>query len=138
MLRKYLVFAAALLAAPIAFAQTTHNVTVTGFTFTPASLNIQAGDSVTFSYSGGGAQHNVATESGSVTNFRCATDCTATGGNPTASAWSFTIMFPTEGDVTYFCEVHGGPGNPGPGGTGMAGTITVGPVPVELQSFDIE
>lgn len=134
MLRNILLFTAFSTASALAFAGgTNHNVSVDGFSFSPAALTIQAGDTVTFSYAGGGAAHNVASGNGAVTTFRCAVDCTASGGNPTNAAWSSTVTFPTEGSVPFYCQVHGQPT-----GTGMAGTITVGPVPVELQSFDID
>jgi plastocyanin len=113
-----------------------HPVTVggSGNNFSPADLSIAAGDTVTFSYAGGAAPHNVVSDPGAVTQFRCANGCDGAGGNgdATSAAWSSTITFPTAGTIGYFCEIHGGPG-----GSGMSGTITV-TIPVELQSFDVD
>ena len=101
----------------------------------PADITIVAGDTVTWTYAGGVAQHNVVSDPGSVPTFRCANGCDGAGGDgtPSASGWTSTVTFPTPGTVGYFCEIHGGPG-----GSGMSGTITVNPVPVELQTFDVE
>jgi plastocyanin len=115
---------------------TNHPVTVggAGNTFSPQFLTINAGDTVTFSYAGGAAPHNAASDPGAVTQFRCATGCDGAGGNgnATGAAWSSTVTFPTPGSVGYHCEIHGAPG------IGMFGTITVSPTPVELQSFDVD
>ena len=120
-----------------AFAGTTHNVTVGGgggFTFAPANISIAAGDSVTWTYAGGGPAHNVQSDPGSVTTFRCANGCDATGGDgaPSAAGWTATVTFPTAGTIPYFCFVHGAAG-----GVGMSGTVTV-TVPVDLQSFEVD
>jgi plastocyanin len=119
-----------------AFAGTTHNVTVGagGNTFGPVDISIAAGDSVTWTYAGGAAPHNVVSDPGSVTMFRCANGCDGAGGDgtPSASGWTSTVTFPTAGTIAYFCEIHGAAG-----GVGMHGTITV-TVPVDLQSFDVE
>ncbi len=98
-----------------------HVVTAqSNFTFSPRDLTINAGDTVTFQ--NGGGVHNVASDPGSVTSFRCANGCDGAGGNGNLSgaAWSATVTFPTAGTIGYFCEAHGAPG-----GSGMAGTITV-------------
>lgn len=89
-------------------------------TFTPAHITINAGDTVTFVNAGG--FHNVVSDPGSVTSFRCAIGCDGLGGNGNLSStgWSAIVTFPTEGVVTYHCEAHGAPG-----GIGMAGSITV-------------
>jgi plastocyanin len=112
-----------------------HAVTVggSGNSFSPATLSIAAGDTVTFTYAGGVAPHNVRSDPTAVTQFRCAAGCDGAGGSgdPTATGWTSTITFPDAGAVPYYCEIHGGPG-----GVGMAGTITV-TTPVDLQSFDV-
>ncbi|TLY52460.1 MAG: hypothetical protein E6K53_04305, partial [Gammaproteobacteria bacterium] len=64
------------------------NVTVTAtssLTFTPATVTINAGDTVTF-HNGGGT-HNVASDTGL---FRCAAGCDGAGGNGylSGAAWS--------------------------------------------------
>lgn len=99
-------------------------------TFSPATLNIAAGDTVTFSSDGTGF-HNVASDAGAVTTFRCANGCDGAGGNgaPSGAAWTATVTFATPGTIGYHCEVHQG--------LGMVGTINV-TVPVDLQSFEID
>jgi len=94
-------------------------------TFSPSTLTIVAGDTVTFRNAGG--FHNVVSDPGSATSFRCAAGCDATGGNGnlSSSAWSSTVMFPTTGTIGYFCEAHGAAG-----GVGMSGKITVNPASV--------
>lgn len=83
-------------------------------TFSPASLTINAGDTVTFRNNGG--NHNVTADDGS---FRCANGCDGQGGNgnPSTAAWSFTMTFNTSGVVSYHCQPHLA--------VGMRGTITV-------------
>ena len=106
------------LAAP-AFA-TDHVVTASGMTFTPSTLTIAAGDTVTFRNAGG--FHNAVSDPGSVTMFRCANGCDGAGGNGGISpaAWSATVTFPSAGTINFFCQEHGGAG-----GLGMSGRITV-------------
>lgn len=116
---------------------TDHAVTVGaggGLVFSPSTLSIAAGDTVTFTYAGGTAPHNVRSDPGAVTQFRCANGCDGAGGNgtPSASGWTATIAFPTPGTIPFFCEIHGGPG-----GAGMSGSISV-TTPVDLQSFEID
>lgn len=101
-----------------------HIVTVGGAAgngYSPASLTIKAGDTVTFRNAGG--FHNVAADDGS---FRCATDCYregyTAGGAPASGEWSQTLTFDAVGTVGYYCTAHGGPG-----GAGMSGKIIVQP-----------
>lgn len=102
-----------------------------GLVFTPQFLTINAGDTITFTNAGG--THNVTSDPGAVTSFHCSTACgTSPVGDPNSALWSQTISFPTVGTVGYHCQMHGAPGQ------GMYGTITVGPTPVELQSFEID
>lgn len=102
-----------LLGASPASAQHSVNA-MPNLTFSPSTLTINVGDTVTFSNSGG--FHNVV-GSGAAT-FRCANGCDGEGGNGNASAasWSFTRTFNTPGVVNFLCEVHSG---------SMNGTITV-------------
>jgi plastocyanin len=111
-----------------------HVVTASpNFTFSPGNLSITAGDTVTFR--NGGGFHNVASDPGSVTSFRCANGCDGTGGDGDLSdaSWSATVAFPTAGTIGYYCEAHGSPG-----GGGMAGRITVraAPTPVTAHWSD--
>ena len=82
-------------------------------TFTPSSLTITSGDTVTWSNAGG--FHNVAADDGSFRN-----------GDASSSAWTFSRTFNSTSNkpttIRYFCEVHGAPG-----GIGMAGSIVVNP-----------
>ena len=102
-------------------------------TFSPSTLTIAAGDTVTFR--NGSGTHNVRSDPGSVTAFRCANGCDATGGNGNLSsaAWSGTVFFPTAGSIRYFCERHGGPG-----GVGMAGQITVTAYIAKQSNFNAD
>lgn len=86
--------------------------------FSPSTLTIQVGDSVTWTNSGG--IHNVRADNGS---FRCANGCDGEGGdgNPASNSWSFTRTFNAPGTIAYNCEVHAF--------MGMRGTIIVEPVP---------
>lgn len=98
-----------------------------GFTFSPSTLTINQGDTVTFTNAGG--THNVHATSGP-TLFQCSVNCSTTN-TPNGALWSDTITFPTAGTVHYQCDAHAG--------LGMTGTITVNPlVPVRLQSFEVD
>jgi plastocyanin len=111
---------AASLAVP---ALAANHTVVTGpganLTYSPSSLTITAGDTVTFQNTSEG-DHNVVADDGS---FRCANGCDGDGhggnGDPSMNAWSFTRTFSTPGRVGFHCEVHGS--------MGMVGTITVNP-----------
>ena len=100
-------------------------------TFSPQTLTIQTGDTVSFVNKGG--LHNVKADDGS---FRCARGCDGQpGGNGAASSsnWIASVTFTHAGVVGYYCEIHGAPGQ------GMYGTIIVQPpTPVRLQSFDVD
>jgi len=102
-------------------------------TFSPANLTIVAGDTVTFR--NGGGVHNVVSNPGSVTDFRCANGCDGAGGDGDVSSasWSATVTFNTPGVIGYYCQAHGSPNS------GMTGRITVNaaPMPVRRMSdFD--
>ena len=118
LLRQILVGVSLLVAGSVATAAN-HTVRVGGggLTFSPASLTIQRGDTVTFTNAGG--FHNVVADSGA---FRCALGCDGSGtgnGNPSSAQWSAVVTFNTAGTFGYFCDAHGSPGN------GMFGTIIV-------------
>lgn len=98
----------------INFSQTTHDVTVQNFSFSPGELTINAGDAVRWTNISG--NHNVKADDNSFTS-----------GPAAPAPWEFTHMFTTVGLYPYYCEPHGGPG-----GSGMAGVIIVqNPVSVE-------
>ncbi|MEP7043555.1 MAG: plastocyanin/azurin family copper-binding protein [Dokdonella sp.] len=100
----------------------THTVTVggAGLTFSPSTLTIDVGDTVTFVKTAAGGFHNVHASDNS---FRCAATCANDGsggtGDPTLGAFSQTVTFNTAGTVNYFCDVHQS--------MGMTGSITVNP-----------
>jgi plastocyanin len=97
-----------------------HVVGASGMEFSPSTLTIQAGDTVTWMNFGG--SHNVAADDGS---FRCSNGCDDTGGNGAISgaSWTFTRTFNTPGTIGFHCQNHGSPG------AGMFGTITVQAAP---------
>ena len=105
-------FLVALGAVPVWSANFDVSVGGLGAVFTPATLDIHVGDTVTWHNAGGG--HNVAADDGSFSN-------------PISSAaWTFTHTYTTAGTFGYHCQVHGAPGS------GMFGTINVdtsGPPP---------
>lgn len=83
-------------------------------TFSPRDLTINVGDTVTWVNRGG--RHNVLSNDGSV---RCAEGCDGAGGNgdPSTSAWSFSLTFNSEELFEYICELHAG--------IGMVGSVRV-------------
>jgi plastocyanin len=98
------------------------NYTVTaggqaGLVFTPATLTINVGDTVTFV--NGGGFHNVVAD-----------DSSFTSGPASSAQWSLPVTFTKGGMMRYYCAIHGGPG-----GSGMAGSITVqsAPAPFDLN-----
>jgi plastocyanin len=99
------VFAAA---AP-ANAATTHNVSLTGFSFSPKTLTIEPGDTVTWT-NNGGIPHTVTADNGSFDS------------GSLAPGQTFTHTFAAAATVPYHCSFHGAAG-----GLGMAGTIVVRP-----------
>jgi plastocyanin len=95
-----------------------------GMGFSPLSVTVNKGETVTFTYAGNGiaGAHNVHADNNS---FRCAKGCDGQGGNGNLSqaAWSATVTFNTAGSFRYYCENHGAPG-----GVGMSGTVVVNDV----------
>lgn len=77
------------------------NVGIDGFTYTPANVSIQAGETVSFVATG---FHPLALDDS--TTITCSEDC--------------NVTFLTAGTYGFYCDNHGGPG-----GAGMAGTVTV-------------
>ncbi|MFO1474717.1 MAG: plastocyanin/azurin family copper-binding protein [Lysobacterales bacterium] len=120
------------LSCPALAAAANHVVTaMPNLTFSPKTLTINAGDTVTFTNEGG--FHNVASDPGAVTAFRCANGCDGAGGNGSLSsaAWSATVTFPKAGSASFHCEAHGAAG-----GVGMSGTITIKGVAVQKTRYD--
>jgi len=121
--RCYLIGVFVLLVGGAATAQTTHNVDLSGFTFTPANLTIDAGDTVHWVWVSG--THNV--ESGVIVAGVGVPDGNFTSGASTSVVGTtFDVVFdpafltanPMPGNVyPYYCVVHAA--------VNMAGTITV-------------
>ena len=107
-----------LLLTAINYSQTTHDVTVQNFSFSPQSLTINVGDAVRWTNISG--THNVLADDGSFTS-----------GNPAPATWEYTFTFTAAGSNPYYCEPHGGPG-----GSGMSGVIIVqNPVGVDDEEL---
>lgn len=98
--------------APIAvMGGTTHQVGISGFTYTPNTLTIVSGDSVSFTAS---SFHPLRTDDDI---FSCDANCTQT--------------FNTVGEFRFYCNNHGGPG-----GAGMSGIIIVQSDTIFQDGFD--
>jgi plastocyanin len=77
-------------------------VTVSNDKFTPSSLQVTAGTTVTWSWASGGVAHNVTFDDGV--------------HSATQSSGTYTRAFSTPGTYAYHCTIHGLP---------MSGTVTV-------------
>jgi plastocyanin len=93
-----------LLTSTVLFSQTTHDVTVQNFSFSPQSLTITVGDIVRWTNISG--THNVKADDNSFTS-----------GAAAPAPWEFTHTFTAVGNNPYYCEPHQG--------MGMTGTIIV-------------
>lgn len=89
--------------------QTTHNVAVTNYAFTPSALTINVGDKVVWTNNGG--SHNV---NGTQTTFATNPE---SFGNDVSTSWTYEYTFNTPGTYNYQCDPHAG--------MGMVGTVTV-------------
>ena len=81
-------------------AQTSHDVNVSSFAFTPSSLTIEVGDTVIWTQTSG--THNV---NGSMTTFPSNPDSFG-NGSVSSSAWTYFYVFTIAGDYTYQCDPH--------------------------------
>ena len=85
--------------------------------FSPSTVTINVGDSVTFT-NNGGASHNVHADDDS---FMCSNGCRGDGsgatGQPSISNWTSMVTFTKAGTFGYHCDLHGS--------MGMTGTIIV-------------
>lgn len=113
------------------------NVGGSELSFTPQTVTIDPGDTVTFINRGG--VHNAVADDGS---FRCALGCDGDGhngnGHASGANWTASVTFDKPGMVGYFCEIHGAPGQ------GMYGTIIVtgqaqqsGPEAVPVATYSL-
>lgn len=99
--------------ASLCLAQTTHVVNITGTSFNPATLNINAGDTVRWT-NNTGINHNV---NGTTATFPSNPE---SFGNAVGPEWAFTHVFNTPGSYDYRCDPHAA--------MGMTGKITVTPI----------
>jgi plastocyanin len=106
--------AAAFAISPAAFAQTPVVTAVDGTAadnynnrWTPTSVTIRAGESVTWSFAGSGVYHNVVSD-GSNWNFR--------NGDPAIAPPPASYRFDTPGTYRFLCQIHA---------TTMVGTVIV-------------
>jgi plastocyanin len=92
--RAALFFALSLLTLPLAARAATFQVDVGGgpLAFSPSTLTIQVGDTVTWTNRGG--FHDVVSDG----NF--------SSGTPSSSAWTFSHTFNTAGTYDYYCTPH--------------------------------
>jgi plastocyanin len=108
-----------LLAVPASAAD--QSVTASGTSFSPDSVTIDLGDTVT--WNNGGGTHNVSFDDGSFDE----------PPSPDFSSWTVQRTFDTPGTFRYHCELHGAPN-----GGGMSGVVMVRdatgqvPEPVEV------
>lgn len=93
-----------LLSAGFLYSQTTHNVAVQNFSFTPQYLTISVGDIVKWTNTSG--SHNVRAEDNSFFS-----------GPAAPAPWEFTHIFTTVDSFPYYCEPHQS--------MGMTGAIVV-------------
>ena len=90
----------------------THNVTLSGFAFSPSSLNIKAGDTVVFTTASGAH-----TTTGTGPEAFCGSQTLSSAGTKSCS-----VTFASPGTFTFQCNFHFS--------LGMKGTITVAPANV--------
>ncbi|MEO0895584.1 MAG: plastocyanin/azurin family copper-binding protein [Bacteroidota bacterium] len=109
----------------LVYGQTNHDISVGGasLSFSPSSLTIQQGDSVTWTNAGG--FHNV---NGSTATYATNPEGFSNGGASSAT-WTYGFRFNTPGSYTYQCDPHAG--------ANMIGTITVNATSTALPVYDI-
>jgi plastocyanin len=88
---------------------TDFTISVQNNNFSPTSLTVPLGATVTWNWATGAAGHNVVGDDGS--------HPPSSGGLVNAPR-SYAFTFTTAGTFRYYCQAHGSPG-----GSGMAGTI---------------
>lgn len=116
--------ALAIAAAPVAMAAPAAaaavQVTIANFEYDPDPVQVDAGDTITWVNTDPGP-HTVSANDGSFSGYLNAGE-------------SFTMTVTEDGEIGYYCKLHGAPGE------GMAGTILVGeqprPQPEDLSASD--
>ena len=104
-------------------AQTSYDVNVASFAFTPSSLTIEVGDTVVWTQTSG--THNV---NGSMATFSSNPDSFG-NGSVASGGWTYFYVFTIVGDYTYQCDPHI---------SSMTATITVGESSVSINEAQIE
>jgi plastocyanin len=88
--------------------------------FSPATITINAGQSVRFVWAAGATNHNVSPDLGTPSALPASPGLPALLDAPQ----DFNVVFPAAGTFKFFCAAHGA--NPSAGNvTGMSGTVTV-------------
>ncbi|MEX2458076.1 MAG: plastocyanin/azurin family copper-binding protein [Actinomycetota bacterium] len=110
-----------LLLAPHASAQSAAAVSIQDNAYSPATVTVDVGGTVTWTHSGQNP-HSVTADDGS---FDSSPNCSTTDfGSCMEGGDTFSHTFPAAGTFAYYCRIHGGPG-----GSGMSGTVTVEAAP---------
>jgi len=103
--------------APALWAQATHEITVGDNFLSPANVTIQAGDTVRWTYAGGGGGYGGSYGGGvNGSNVHHIVADDGSWMSPEAGSFAFSHVFNSAGSVPYHCTVHP---------TQMKGTITV-------------
>jgi len=99
-------------------AATTKTVSISGFSFAPATITVNVGDTVKWVHDASATGHSVTADNGS---FDSSPSCSFSNSSACLGAnATYSHTFNTAGTFRYYCRVHGGPG-----GTGMSGTVVV-------------
>jgi plastocyanin len=88
-----------------------NTISVVNNSFSPSTLTVAAGTTVTWTWSSTAVDHNVVPDDGTTPT---------TSGAPTNGPHSYTFTFNAPGTYRFHCQVHGGAG-----GVGMSGTVVV-------------
>jgi plastocyanin len=81
------------------------DVSVANFAFTPASVTINQGDSVTWTFAGPDTNHSVTSDPGQADSFDSDPGRTPTAADHIPGS-TFAHTFNTSGTFTYICKVH--------------------------------
>jgi plastocyanin len=109
--------AALAVAFPAAAADST--VGIANFQFTPATVTVDQGETVTWNWVGPGISHTVVSDPGQADSFN--SDPNGTFGPPPSGTYSHRFLTP--GTFTYFCSLH----------TFMKGKVVVNAVQAQSQ-----
>jgi plastocyanin len=103
MRRSALIGAAVATMAVFAAPAHAEDVTVTNFAFTPSTVNIAAGETVTWKFAGPDVNHSATSDPGQAESW----DSDPGNSSPSHTVGdAFPHTFTQEGTYTYFCKVH--------------------------------